>query len=100
MKKFAAAVLLLTALVLPVVMSWLLISRSEFSVPVAAVIAIASGWALNMVWAFAIGKTTPKDPSQANGNYFAIATRFGWACPAVLVLLTWLVWHFTTGGAA
>jgi len=77
-----ATVLLLTALVLPVVLFWLLKSRSRLNVPVVAGIAIAVGWALNLAWASAAHES------------LAIAGAFGWVCPAVLVLLTWLVWRF------
>jgi len=78
-----ATVLLLTALVLPVVLFWLLRSRSRLNVLVVAGIAIAVGWALNLAWASAAHQS------------LAIAGAFGWVCPAVLVLLTWLVWRST-----
>jgi len=77
-----ATVLLLTALVLPVVLFWLLKSRSRLNVLVVAGIAIAVGWALNLAWASAAHES------------LAIAGAFGWVCPALLVLLTWLVWRF------
>jgi hypothetical protein len=81
-------VILVTALLLPVVVYWLLRSRSHLSGLVAAVIAIASGWALNLVWAFVAHES------------FVIAAAFGWVCPTVLVSLTWLVWRFTRRRAA
>jgi hypothetical protein len=77
-----ATVLLLTALVLPVVLFWLLKSRSRLNALIVAGIAIAVGWALNLAWASAAHES------------LAIAGAFGWVCPAVLVLLTWLVWRF------
>ena len=80
--------LLVTALVLPVVLFWLLKTRSRLSGLVVAVIAIAVGWALNLAWA-----------SVAHES-LAIAGAFGWVCPAVLVLLTWLVWRFAKRRAA
>ena len=83
-----AIVLLATALVLPVVLFWLLKSRSRLSGLVVAVIAVAVGWALNLAWA-----------SVAQES-LAIAGAFGWVCPAVLVLLTWLVWRFAKRRAA
>lgn len=92
MEKFAVAVLLLAALVLPVALFWLLRSRSRLNGLVAAAIAVATGWALNVAWAF----VAATDPSQGSGDNVAIAAYYGWACPAVLVLLTWLAWRFKT----
>ena len=96
MEKFAVTGLLIIALALPVVLFWLLRSRSRLSGPLAAAIAVASGWALNAAWAFAATKNAP----QANEETLSIAMRFGWVCPTVLVLLTWLVWRFKTRRAA
>src|SRR5262245_29919576 len=96
MKTFAATALLLTALVLPVVLFWLLRSRSSLNGLAAAATAVATGWALNVAWAFASQGGTTNDPSQANADTLSIAMRFGWACPTVLVFLTWLVWRFKT----
>jgi hypothetical protein len=100
MKKLATTALLLTALVLPVVLFWLLRSRSHLDGLTAAAIAVATGWALNVAWAFASAGGTTNDPSQVKGDTLAIAMRFGWACPTVLVFLTWLVWYFKTGRGA
>jgi hypothetical protein len=96
MAKFAVTALLLTALLLPVVLFWLLRSRLRMHVLAAAVIAVATGWALNVAWAFASQGSTANDPAQVNGDTLSIAMRFGWACPTVLVFLTWLVWRFKT----
>ena len=93
MEKFASTALLLTALLLPVVLFWLLRSRSRLNGLAAATIAVATGWALNVAWAFT---SQGSDPSQTNGDTLSIAMRFGWACPTVLVFLTWLVWRFKT----
>ena len=100
MEKFATTALLLAALALPVVLFWLLRSRSRWNGLAAAAIAIAAGWALNVAWAFAAQGSTTNDPSQVNGDTLSIAMRFGWACPTVLVFLTWLIWRFTTRRAA
>jgi hypothetical protein len=100
MEKFAVTALLLTALALPVVLFWLLRSRSRLNGLVAAAIAVASGWALNVAWAFASRGSASNDLSQANGDALSIAMHFGWACPAVLVLLAWLVWRFKARRAA
>jgi hypothetical protein len=94
MKNFAATVLLLTALVFPVALFLLLWYRFRLNGLVAAAIAIATGWALNVAWAFVAQETTAMDPPQVDGNTLSIATYFGWICPTVLVLLTWLIWHF------
>ncbi|GAB3385051.1 hypothetical protein [Lysobacter fragariae] len=83
-----ATVLLLTALTLPVVLFWLLKSRSRPGGFIAATIAIASGWALNLAWAFVAHESV------------AIAAAFGWVCPTILVGLTWLVWRFAKRRAA
>jgi hypothetical protein len=96
MEKFATTALLLTALLLPVVLFWLFRSRSRLNGLAAAAIAVATGWALNVAWAF----VATKNPPQANEDTLSIAMRLGWACPTVLVLLTWLVWRFKTRRAA
>lgn len=88
MDKFAPTVLLVAGLVLPVTLFLLLSSRARLSAWVAAALAIAAGWALNFAWASAAKEST------------AIAARFGWACPTVLVLLTWLAMRFMTRRAA
>src|SRR5262245_56112364 len=49
----ATTALLLAALALPVVLFWLLRSRSRLNPLVAAALAVATGWALNVAWAFA-----------------------------------------------
>lgn len=85
----AATALLLMALVLPVVLFWLLRSRVRLRGMIAAAIAVAAGWALNVAWAL----VAARDAAQ-EGDTVAIAAGFGWLCPSVLVLLTWLAWHF------
>lgn len=83
-----AMALLVTALVLPVALFWLLKSRARMGNPAAVASAVAVGWALNLAWAFAADEST------------AIAAMFGWVCPTVLVFLTWLVWRFVKRRAA
>ena len=92
--------LLLTALALPVILFWLLRSHSRLNAWIASAIAVAAGWALNVAWALASQGGTTNDPSQANGDSISIAMHFGWACPTVLVFLTWLVWRFKARRAA
>lgn len=96
MKTLATTALLLAALVLPVVLFWQLRSRSHWNGLATAAIAVAAGWAFNVAWAFASQRGTTELPSEASGDTLSIAARFGWACPTVLVLITWLVWHFKT----
>ena len=96
MKKFSTTALLLTALLLPVVLYLLLRSRSRLNGLAAAAIAVATGWALNVAWALASQGGTTNVSSQVSGDTLSIALRFGWACPTVLVLITWLIWHFKT----
>ena|SRR6516162_1639174 len=96
MKKFATTTLLLTALLLPVVLFWLLRSRSHLNGLAAAAIAVATGWVLNVAWAFASQAGTTGVSLQVSGDTLSIAKRFGWVCPTVLVFITWLVWHFKT----
>jgi hypothetical protein len=100
MSKFYVTGLLLTALVSPVAVFWLLISRHGLGIFIAAAIAVTVGWLLNLAWAATAKRVALEGPSQVHGNTFAIAARFGWICPSVLVLLTWLVWRFVPGGAA
>ena len=95
MTKFSTTALLLTALLLPVVIFWLLRSRSQMHGLAAAGIAVATGWALNVVWAFASQAGTANVSSQVSGT-LSIAMRFGWACPTILVLVTWLIWCVKT----
>jgi hypothetical protein len=94
MEKFAATALLLMALLLPVVLFRLLRSRSRLNGLAAAAIVVATGWAFNVAWAYVSHGSTANDPSPVNGDTLSIALRFGWACPTVLVFLTWLVWRF------
>jgi predicted membrane-bound spermidine synthase len=95
-----ATALLLTALAMPVILFWLLRSHSRLNAWVASAIAVAAGWALNVAWAFASQGSTTKGPSQAYGDSISIAMHFGWACPTVLVFLTYLVWRFKARRAA
>jgi hypothetical protein len=100
MQKISSTALLILALAAPVALFWLLLTRSGLGIPVAATIAIVTGWALNVLWAFVAGKTPPANPEEPNQNFFSIAIRFGWVCPSVLVFLAWLVWYFTVRAAS
>ncbi|GAB3090767.1 hypothetical protein GCM10027159_03950 [Lysobacter terrae] len=93
MGKISTTILLLVALAAPVALLLLLWQQFHLQPLVAAAIAVATGWALNVAWAFAAQGTVSTDPSPASRNALSIAVYFGWACPVVLVLLTWLVWR-------
>lgn len=97
MKKLLANFLLLLGLVLPVPAFLVPLSRGALSVLAAAIIAIVVGWALNIAWAYTAQGSSSQGHTLATQNYPTIAKRFGWACPAVLVLLAWLVWRFALG---
>lgn len=96
MKKFATTALLLAALLLPIFLYWLLRSRLHLNGLAAAGIAVATGWALNVAWAFSSRGGSASVSSPGNADTLSVALRFGWACPTVLVFITWLVWHFAT----
>jgi len=100
MKKPAVVALLVLALIVPVALFWWLSMRYALGIGAAAAIAVAAGWALNIAWAFAAQAPAAADPAQAQDNTRAIAARFGWVCPTVLVLLTWLVRRFVLPVAA
>ena len=93
MRELASTALLLAGLVLPVVIFWLLRSRAHLNSVTAAAVGVTTGWALNVAWAYT---SEGSSLSQASSDTLSIATRFGWACPSVLVLVAWLVWHFKT----
>lgn len=86
MKKLAATVLLIAALVLPVLLFLLVKSRASFNDLAAAGIAIPAGWATSVAWA-----SVAVDLSEPSSNTLSTAVRFGWICPSVLVLVTWLI---------
>ena len=96
----ATTALLVVALMAPIVLFWLLKSRSRLNGLVVAAIAVAVGWALNVAWAFAGQGSPANNPSQASADTLSIAMRFSWACPTVLVFLTCLSWRFKTRRAA
>jgi hypothetical protein len=100
MAKFTVTALLLTALAAPVLLFWQLGSRSSLSGLPAAAIAIAAGWMLGVIWAYASQAAPPTAGSQVNGGNLRIAAAFGWVCPVVLVFLTWLVLRFFASNAA
>jgi hypothetical protein len=96
MRKVAATVLLLMALVLPVLLFWQLGSHSSMSGLLAGAIAVAAGWMLNLAWAFATQAALAGGVPQPSTGNLKIAAAFGWVCPTVLVALTWLVVRFVT----
>lgn len=100
MDTLIVTALLLIALVLPVVLFWSLRTRTRLHGLLAAALAVAMGWALNLAWAFASQSTAADATSAADGDTVAIALRFGWACPAVLIFIAWLVWRRKSRPAA
>ena len=94
MGKNTATLLLIMALALPIVLFWQLGSHHALGGLLAAAVAVAAGWALNVAWAVAARRTAAGDSSHVDGGTLKIAAAFGWACPLVLVFLTWLVLRF------
>lgn len=93
MAAFANAVLLLTALLLPVLLFLLFRPRSRGGNVLAAVVAIGAGWAFNVACIVAMQALAVAAGEAADPGSVSVATRFGWGCPTVLVLLTWGVLH-------
>ncbi|MCG2584168.1 hypothetical protein [Massilia sp. TS11] len=83
MKNFISRALLLAAIAGPIVLFLLLMPQVHIFI--AAAVSVAIGWTLNVAWARAT-------QDQSNRS---IAVRFGWACPTLLVLVTWIIRHFT-----
>lgn len=94
MDSFATTVLFLTAIALPAVLFLLFRPRSRLKRACAAIIAIALGWSFNV--ACVVATQSIAGPSKIDGDILDIAIAYGWACPSVLVLLTWLAWHLAT----
>ena len=86
MDTFEPTGLLLAALALPVVAFLLLRFAFHLRDRSAAAIAIVAGWALNIAWAFSV-----QGSAQGGDDVVIIAAALGWLCPAILVLLAWLV---------
>jgi hypothetical protein len=86
-------------LVVPVALFWWLRARGRPNAWLAAALAIAAGWAINLAWAFAVRGTPAGDPAQLGGDPVAIASLFGWFCPSALVGLTALVRRFVVRAA-
>ncbi len=93
MKKPLAALLLLAGLILPVAIFLGLWRHLHAHIAVAAPVGVAMGWVLNVAWALASREQEDEAPAE-QGDTLSIAIRFGWICPAVLVLLAWVGWRF------
>jgi hypothetical protein len=93
MKKLIGNFLLVIALVLPVALFLMLYAHGL----IATVVAVAAGWASSVAWAYSAEGSNLEVPADPNQSYVSIAKRFGWACPTVIVLLTWVVWRFLLG---
>ncbi len=94
MGKLTVTMLLVAALVVPVGLFGWMKPRTRLHGFLAGAIVVAAGWALNIGWAMAVRSLAPGDAARMDGDPLSIATAFGWACPTVLVLLTWLAWHW------
>ena len=92
MNMLAIAVLFSTALVLPVVLFLLFRPRNRAGRILATVVAVAAGWAFNVACIVAVEAIDPGSLG-GDGDNLAVVTSFGWVCPLVTVLVTWLVWH-------
>jgi len=88
-----AAILLLAGLILPVAIFLWLWRHLGSHVAVAAPAGIAMGWVLNVAWALA-SREHEAQASAEQGDTLSTAIRFGWLCPAVLVLLAWVGLRF------
>lgn len=91
MQSFATNAVLLIALALPVLLFLWLKTRKRLSGLRAAAIAIAAGWGLNVAYAHLVQHTATGSQIAQTEGFVGIAALFGWACPTVLVLLTWLL---------
>lgn len=94
MKIFADYVLLATALALPIVLFLLFRPRSRAGLLTSATLAIAAGWAFNVAYVIATQTINADHPADDNGAALSMVFTFGWACPLVLVLVTWVIRRF------
>jgi len=90
MENIAEWALLTAALMSPVLLFLVLQSRFHVIALISAAFAIAAGWCLNLAWAY----VASRHATEQDGDILSIAAMFGWACPAALVLLTWLITRF------
>lgn len=91
MTAFANAVLLLTAVLLPLLLFLLLRARSRGGNALAAVVAIGAGWAFNVACIVAMQALAAAAGEAADPALVSVATRFGWVCPTLLVGVAWVV---------
>ena len=91
MKKLISLLSLLAGLILPIVLMIILRSPSYSQSLLIALGAIVAGWICNVIWAsttiLEIGDGGPAETRK-------IALKFGWICPSVLVLVTFIVQLF------
>lgn len=91
MDNAVSITLLIIALVTPVFVFWRVRSRAGWNAWVVAGLAVATGWALNVAWAWSVHAAAAGDAVAGEEDTLRIALMFGWVCPTVLVLLTALV---------
>ena len=88
MKNPVAHVVFALAVITPIVL-FLVLWGEGLNRFVAAAISVVAGWILGVAWAL-----TAFDHRNGDRRNIAIATRYGWACPTVLVLGSWIARHF------
>ncbi len=93
MKQSLPALLLIAALILPVALFLWLWQGLHAGLGLAASAGVGVGWGLNVAWAFASRRREADLRLAEQQNTLGIAARFGWVCPAVLVLLAWVAWR-------
>ncbi|WMW81820.1 hypothetical protein RF679_05935 [Undibacterium cyanobacteriorum] len=91
MKTLISLISLLAGLILPVVLMIMFRSTASTQILLIALAAIGSGWLCNIVWA----STTAIEVVDGGASETRkIAIKFGWICPSVLVLLTFVIQLF------
>ena len=95
MTKIHANVALALALVCPVAVLLFLLFAAHAPLVISATIAVVAGWAANVAWARSADRLPIAGETVRNNTQ--IAERFGWLCPAVLVVLAWAILRFALG---
>ncbi|AXK72823.1 hypothetical protein DWG18_11395 [Lysobacter sp. TY2-98] len=80
MKNPVSLVVLVVALAAPIAL-FLVLSAEDVNGYVAAGLSVSAGWLLNFAWAL-----SAFDHRSESRRTVSIAVRYGWACPAVLVI--------------
>lgn len=91
MNRLLPPLLLVLGLIVPVSLFLLLLAQPRLGLAPAALVSVLAGWAINVGWALATRRQLPEAGDAAAQNTLAIALRFGWLCPALMVLVAWAV---------